>query len=87
MNTAVGKMSADAYRDQAHGKRSHGLEIMQLLMRADQAQAGRTNHYTAKNIARHVGQFKKFADPSAGEAGEDDNTHNEKRAQMLAMRN
>ena len=53
---------------------------MQLLMRTDQTETGRTDHYPAKDIACHVGQFQEFTDPPAGESGENNYTHNKKRA-------
>ena len=80
MNPAIGQMPADTDSDKAHGESSHRLQVVQLFMRADQTETGWADHYPAEYIACHVGQFKEFTDPPAGESGKNNYTHNKKRA-------
>jgi hypothetical protein len=80
-------MPADADGHKAHGKRGYGLKIVQLLVCADQAEAGRADHYAAEYIACHVGQFKEFTDPPTGKACENDNAYDQKGTQVFGVKN
>jgi hypothetical protein len=58
------------------------LQVMKLLMCADQPQARRPHHDAAQNITRYMRQLQQFGHPAPGKSRQYQYAHHQKRAQL-----